>query len=63
MFQGVPTVRPAPNFNAADDAEILRGAMDGLGTDEDMIIEILTQRSNHQRQAIAEHFKNVLERV
>ncbi|XP_045464210.1 annexin B10 isoform X2 [Harmonia axyridis] len=61
-FGGVPTVHPAPNFNAADDAEILRGAMDGLGTDEDMIIEILTQRSNQQRQAISEHFKNVLER-
>ncbi|XP_044747588.1 annexin B10 isoform X1 [Coccinella septempunctata] len=61
-FGGVPTVHPAPNFSAADDAEILRGAMDGLGTDEDMIIEILTHRSNQQRQAIAEHFKNVLER-
>ncbi|KAK9887180.1 hypothetical protein WA026_020633 [Henosepilachna vigintioctopunctata] len=61
-FGGVPTVRPSPNFNAAEDAEILRGAMKGLGTDEDIIIEILTQRSNDQRQAIAEHFKNVLER-
>ncbi|KAL3275576.1 hypothetical protein HHI36_020332 [Cryptolaemus montrouzieri] len=61
-FGGIPTVRPAPNFNAADDAEILRGAMKGFGTDEDIIIEILTQRSNEQRQAIKEHFKNVLER-
>lgn len=36
--------------------------MKGFGTDEDQIIDILTKRSNAQRQAIAEVFKNDLGR-
>lgn len=53
----------APNFSAADDAQTLRDAMKGLGTDEDTIINILTSRSNSQRQEIAKYFKEELERV
>ncbi|XP_026327396.1 annexin B10 isoform X2 [Hyposmocoma kahamanoa] len=51
-----PTVFGVPNFNAAEDAAALRGAMKGFGTDEQAIIEILTTRSNAQRQAIAQAF-------
>ncbi|CAL8134933.1 unnamed protein product [Orchesella dallaii] len=52
-----PTVKPFGGFNASADAKTLRAAMKGLGTDEDAIIEILTQRSNPQRQEIIKAFR------
>lgn len=39
-----------PDFNAQDDCEALHEAMKGLGTDEDLITGIITNRSNAQRQ-------------
>ncbi|KAF4517730.1 hypothetical protein B566_EDAN002935 [Ephemera danica] len=51
-----PTVRPFPGFNAAEDGTALRKAMKGLGTDEKTIIDILTNRSNSQRQQISKFF-------
>ncbi|XP_073956401.1 annexin B10 isoform X5 [Choristoneura fumiferana] len=54
--QREPTVVGVPNFNAAEDAATLRAAMKGFGTDEQAIIDILTSRSNIQRQAIAQAF-------
>ncbi|XP_063536768.1 annexin B10 isoform X5 [Cydia strobilella] len=51
-----PTVVGVANFNAAEDAATLRGAMKGFGTDEQTIIDILCTRSNAQRQAIAQAF-------
>lgn len=56
-------MRDAPNFNVADDAQALREAMKGLGTDEDTIINILTSRSSAQRQEIVKYFTNELGRV
>lgn len=56
-------MRDAPNFNVADDAQALREAMKGLGTDEDTIINILTSRSNAQRQEIVRYFTDELGRV
>ncbi|KAK2495309.1 hypothetical protein MC885_020911 [Smutsia gigantea] len=52
------TVRPAGNFSPDADAKALRKAMKGLGTDEDTIIDILTHRSNAQRQQIRQVFKS-----
>lgn len=52
-----PTLKPYPNFNAQSDVELLKKAMDGLGTDEAMIIEILGARTSQQRVAIAEAYK------
>ncbi|CAH2980625.1 unnamed protein product [Chilo suppressalis] len=51
-----PTVVGMVNFNAAEDAAALRAAMKGFGTDEQAIIDILTTRSNAQRQAISQAF-------
>ncbi|XP_075622806.1 annexin A6 isoform X2 [Balearica regulorum gibbericeps] len=51
------TVRPAGSFNSDGDAQVLRKAMKGLGTDEGTIINVLTQRSNAQRQEILKAYK------
>uniref|UniRef100_A0A8C2J716 Annexin n=1 Tax=Cyprinus carpio TaxID=7962 RepID=A0A8C2J716_CYPCA len=57
------TVRPYQNFDPASDAKALRKAMKGFGTDEDTIIDIVTHRSNAQRQEIRRIFKSLLGRV
>ncbi|XP_053317653.1 annexin A3 isoform X2 [Spea bombifrons] len=51
------TVKDAPGFNAGKDADSVRKAIKGLGTDEDSLINILTQRSNAQRQLIAKEYQ------
>lgn len=57
-----PTIVPYANFNAEEDGKKLRAAMKGFGTDEKAIIDILTARSNDQRQEIALWFKRNLGR-
>ncbi|KAF7998451.1 hypothetical protein HCN44_009973 [Aphidius gifuensis] len=54
-----PTVLHNPNFNAVNDAEVLRKAMKGFGTDEKTIISILSNRNNQHRQIIANSFKTL----
>ncbi|XP_075056423.1 annexin A5 [Mixophyes fleayi] len=56
------TIKDFPAFKANDDAEALRKAMKGLGTDEDPIMKILTSRSNAQRQQISVAFKTLFGR-
>ncbi|XP_036403747.1 annexin A6 [Megalops cyprinoides] len=56
------TIYPATNFDPGSDAQALRKAMKGFGTDEDTIIEILTHRTNEQRQQIRQAFKSHLGR-
>jgi len=42
----------SPDFNVQEDCEALHEAMKGLGTDEDLITGIITNRSNAQRQVM-----------
>lgn len=58
-----PSVFPASPFNPQTDAEILRKAMKGIGTDEKAIINVLTKRSNQQRLEIANCFKGMYGKV
>ncbi|NXQ96515.1 ANX11 protein, partial [Sagittarius serpentarius] len=51
------TVTDAPRFDPLKDAEVLRKAMKGFGTDEQAIIDCLGSRSNKQRQQIILSFK------
>ena len=53
----------AKGFNPAADCERLRAAMDGFGTDETVIIDILPKRSNSQRQAIQKKYKELFNKV
>ncbi|XP_036621317.1 annexin A5 [Trichosurus vulpecula] len=56
------TVTPFSGFDDRADAETLRKAMKGLGTDEESILTLLTARSNAQRQEIAVAFKTLFGR-
>ncbi|KFB52658.1 AGAP003722-PA-like protein [Anopheles sinensis] len=61
-YTPVPTVVPAEEFDASADANALRAAMKGFGTDEQAIIDILCARSNAQRQQIMEQYTSELGR-
>ncbi|XP_075156367.1 annexin B10-like [Haematobia irritans] len=55
-YDPIPTVVPAEPLDVEADTAALRAAMKGFGTDEQAIIDILTARSNSQRQQIKENF-------
>uniref|UniRef100_A0AAR2JKJ8 Annexin n=1 Tax=Pygocentrus nattereri TaxID=42514 RepID=A0AAR2JKJ8_PYGNA len=56
---GRGTVKAQSGFNANNDAETLYKAMKGLGTNEATILQLLTARSNAQRQQIKAAFKTL----
>lgn len=56
---GRGTVKPQSGFDANKDAEVLFKAMKGLGTDEAAILQLLTSRSNAQRQEIKAAYKTL----
>ncbi|XP_017021588.1 annexin B10 [Drosophila kikkawai] len=61
-YKPVPTVTNATPFDAAADAQTLRAAMKGFGTDEQEIIDVLAGRSNQQRQTIRAVYEAEFER-
>ncbi|XP_049595132.1 annexin A4 [Syngnathus scovelli] len=54
------TVTEAAGFDPEADAQKLRGAMKGAGTDEAVIIDVLAHRTIAQRQRIKEAFKQAV---
>lgn len=58
-----PTVVPYQDFDPRADAEVLRKAMKGFGTDEKAIIQVLANRTNLQRQEIEVQFKTLYGKV
>ncbi|XP_078070679.1 annexin A1a [Mustelus asterias] len=52
-----PTITPFPNFDASADAAALNNALQAKGVDEETIINILTARTNWQRQQIAADYQ------
>ncbi|GIY20629.1 annexin A3 [Caerostris darwini] len=56
-------ISPATDFNVEHVISRLRKAMRGIGTDEKIIIDILTGHSNSQRQIIQKKYKTVYGRV
>ncbi|XP_072165112.1 annexin A5-like isoform X2 [Diadema setosum] len=58
-FETHGTVKPYHPFDAETDAQVLRKAMKGMGTDEMAIINVIAKRSNVQRQQIKLQFKTM----
>ncbi|XP_042372308.1 annexin A3-like, partial [Plectropomus leopardus] len=57
------TIKPKPDFDAGDDVEALRKAIEGLGTKEETLIDILTHRSSAQRQLICDAYQKATGRT
>uniref|UniRef100_A0A672GD45 Annexin n=1 Tax=Salarias fasciatus TaxID=181472 RepID=A0A672GD45_SALFA len=51
------TVQPKADFDAGEDAAALKEAIEGIGTDEKVLVDILTRRSGAQRQLICEAYQ------
>jgi hypothetical protein len=56
-------MKAANNFDANRDADALRKAMKGIGTDEQMLINILGNRTTDQRLQIRAAFQTKFNRV
>merc|ERR1712136_478020 len=50
------TIKDYEEFDVQQDCEVLKQAMKGLGTDEEIITNIIARRSNAQRQELKKNF-------
>ncbi|KAM4575736.1 annexin A3a isoform 1-T1 [Odontesthes bonariensis] len=57
------TVKPKASFDAEQDALALKDAIEGIGTKEKVLIDILTGRSNTQRQLICTAYQEATGRT
>ncbi|XP_043916301.1 annexin A3-like [Protopterus annectens] len=57
------TVKDFHGINAGKDADDIRKAIKGIGTDEQTLINIIPQRSNAQRQLICKEYKTAYKSV
>uniref|UniRef100_A0A672L5F0 Annexin n=1 Tax=Sinocyclocheilus grahami TaxID=75366 RepID=A0A672L5F0_SINGR len=57
------TIKEKPGFNPSEDAAALRKAIEGIGTTEKTLIDVLTQRSNAQRQLICKAYQDATGRT
>ncbi|XP_049595122.1 annexin A3b [Syngnathus scovelli] len=57
------TVKDNANFKVEEDVAAIRKAIEGIGTTEKTLIEVLTQRSNAQRQLIANAYEKATGRA
>ncbi|XP_073695678.1 annexin A3-like [Garra rufa] len=66
-FTAVPgergTIKAHPNFNVNEDVAALRKAIEGIGTTEKTLIDILTHRSSSQKQAISKAYEETSKRI
>lgn len=53
------SVKDFPDFDANKDAETLYKAMKGYGSNKEVILDLITSRSNRQRQQIDQSFKSI----
>ncbi|KAM9338567.1 annexin A3b [Symphorus nematophorus] len=57
------TVKDKANFKVEEDVTALRQAIEGIGTTEKTLTEVLTQRSNAQRQLLAKAYEKATGRT
>nr|AAH81392.1 Annexin A3a [Danio rerio] len=57
------TIKAKANFNVSEDVAALRKAIEGVGTNEKTLIEILTHRSSSQKQEIAKAYRETTKRI
>ncbi|XP_067262824.1 annexin A3-like [Chanodichthys erythropterus] len=57
------TIKAKANFNVNEDVAALRKAIEGIGTTEKTLIEILTHRSSSQKQAISKAYQETTKRI
>ncbi|EHB15931.1 Annexin A3 [Heterocephalus glaber] len=56
------TIKDYPGFSPSVDAEAIHKAIKGIGTDEEGLISVLTERSNVQRQLIVKEYQAAYEK-
>ncbi|XP_051551626.1 annexin A3a [Myxocyprinus asiaticus] len=57
------TIKAKANFNVSEDVAALRKAIQGFGTNEKTLIDILTHRSSAQKQAICRAYQEETKRI